>query len=147
LYFPKTKDKAIEEGYKWQDENRGQDYKGAIYEPKDDIHDYAESKEKRDKLLEGTLKCKLSGRLFKIIPQELAFYIDQKIPIPRKHYDVRFAERFAWRNPRRLYERQCDCNGDCKSHNGQCTIKFKTTYRPDCTQQVFCEKCYQQSVV
>jgi hypothetical protein len=39
----------------------------------------------------------ISGKLFRIIPQELAFYRKYNIPLPRKHPDVRYTERMELR--------------------------------------------------
>ena len=134
LYYPKTKEQALGEGFKWQDEDFASEYKGEVYEPKDDIKEYSNDDE-REKLLSGVLKCEQSGKPFRIIPQELAFYINQGIPIPRKHYDVRFQHRFDWRNPHKLYHRSCMNEG--------CTNEFETTYAPERSEKVYCEKCYQ----
>jgi hypothetical protein len=50
-----------------------------------------------DEILKTAVKCEISGKLFRIIPQELAFYRKHNIPLPRKHPDVRHAERMALR--------------------------------------------------
>jgi len=47
--------------------------------------------------------------LFRIIPQELEFYRKHNLPIPRKHPDQRHLDRMKLRNPRKLFERICDC--------------------------------------
>jgi len=135
LYFPKTKEQALKEGFKWQDNDFAPRHSDEFYEPKDDIQEYIDSEEERKKLLSGVVKCEKSGRPFKIVPQELAFYLQQGVPIPHEHYDVRFAERFAMRNPRHLYHRQCMKEG--------CTNEFETTYAPERAEKVYCEKCYQ----
>ena len=139
LYYPKTKDEAKTIGFKWQDNDFAPKYDGAVYEPKDDISDYIDNMTERQNILDGVIKCEVSGRPFKILPQELAFYLQQGIPIPRKHYDVRFAERFAQRNPRRLYHRKCMNEG--------CGNEFETTYAPDRPEKVYCESCYQKSIL
>jgi hypothetical protein len=50
-----------------------------------------------DEILKTAVKCEISGKLFRIIPQELAFYRKHGIPLPRKHPDVRHAERMELR--------------------------------------------------
>ncbi len=158
-YFPKIKEEALKIGAKWQEINYGIKYDGPFYEPHDDIQKYIDSKPEIDKLLAGILKCEVSGKPYKIMSQELAFYLENKIPIPRKHYDVRFEERFKMRNPNKLWHRQCMCEGkltmnneqltidnNCE-HQGRCTNEFETTYSPDRTEKVYCEECYRKSVL
>lgn len=146
LYFPKTKEEAIAAGFKWQDEEFSPQYDGPVYEPKDDIKDYIKSEEERQKLLAGVIKCEESGRPFKIMPQELAFYLQQGIPVPHKHYEVRFMERFSKRNSRKLNHRQCMCEQSDHGHEGLCKNEFETTYAPDRPEKVYCESCYQKSI-
>ena len=117
FYFPKTKEETLKIGAKWQEIDYGIKYDGPFYEPHDDIQKYIDSKEEMEKLLAGILKCEVSGKPFKIMPQELAFYLENKIPIPRKHYDVRFEERFKMRNPNKLWHRQCMCEGQLTINN------------------------------
>ena len=138
-YFPLTKEEALRIGAKWQDKEPPRPQADEIYEPASEIGHYKDSEEKRGKLLSGVLKCKTSGKLFKIIPQELAYYIRQDLPIPTKHFDVRHKARLAMRNPMRLHHRQCMNEG--------CENEFETTYAPDRPEKVYCEECYQKSVI
>jgi len=138
-YFPLNKEGAAELGAKWQDNNFDIEYSGPFYEPHDNIEEYAKSEEEVEKLLDGILKCETSGRPFKIVPQELSFYIQNKIPIPTKNFHTRFTERFALRNPRILWHRKCMNEG--------CENEFETTYAPDRPEKVYCEGCYQKSII
>ena len=134
-FFPKTKEEAQTLGAKWQDNDYSLKYDGPFYEPKDNIQEYIANEQERQNLLSGILKCEVSGKPFKIVPQELAFYIAQGLPIPRKHYDVRYKERFNMRNPKVLYHRSCMNEG--------CGNEFETTYAPDRPEKVYCENCYR----
>ncbi len=136
--FPKTKEEALAFGCKWQDNDYSLKHDGPFYEPKDDIADYKNDETERQKLLSGILKCEVSGKPYKIVPQELAFYLEHNLPVTRKHFDIRFKERLEKRNPRTLYHRQC-MNEDCEN-------KFETTYAPDRPEKVFCESCYQKEL-
>jgi len=138
-YFPLEKAEAEKLGISWQDNNFDLDYKGEFYKPHDDIEEYIKSEEEVKKLLSGIIKCDVSGRPFKIVPQELSFYINNKVPIPTKNFHQRFLERFSLRNPRKLYHRKCMNEG--------CSNEFDTTYAPDRPEKVYCESCYQQSVI
>jgi hypothetical protein len=146
LYYPLTKEEATKYGGKWQDEDFSLKHNGSFYEPEENIAVY-QDEAKRNELLNGILKCEVTGRPFKITPQELAFYIEQKIPVPSKHYNTRFDERFHRRNQFVLYKRQCMCEESGHAHGGRCTNKFETTYASDRPEKVYCEKCYQRSVI
>ena len=50
-----------------------------------------------DDILKSAIKCEVTGKLFRIIPQELAFYRKHHIPLPRKHPDQRHKERMELR--------------------------------------------------
>lgn len=161
-YFPLDKEGAGKIGAKWLEADYSTNYEGETYQPKDNIKEYVDSVEERQKLLDGVLKCEVTGKAFKIMSRELAFYLEQGIPVPTKHPETRFAERFAKRNPRVLYHRQCMCGGkttndelrmtndgnksNC-SHEGRCTNEFETTYAPDRPERVYCEECYQKSII
>jgi len=147
LYYPKSKKEVEASGYKWRDDDSSNKYIGPIHEPKDDIKDYINNDDERQKLLEGVLKCEDSGRPYKIVPQELAFYLQHGIPIPRKHYEIRFTDRFTKRNPRHLYHRECMCEETGHDHTGKCTNEFETTYDPNRQEKVYCESCYQKSIM
>lgn len=53
--------------------------------------------EVEDSILQNAIACEVTGKLFRIQPQELAFYRKHNIPLPRKHPDVRHLERLALR--------------------------------------------------
>jgi len=89
-----------------------------------------------DELLSGILECEVSQKPFKIIKQELAFYIENKLPIPTKHPDQRHKERMDLRNPRELHERICP----------ECHKNMVTTYRHERTEKIVCEECYRKLV-
>ena len=145
-YLPVSREEAIQLGYRWQEKNFDIDFKGPFYEPKP-IDVYKNDKNERDNLLSGVLKCQKTGRPYKIIPHELLFYIKNDLQIPKIHYDVRMQERFNLRNPNILYHRQCMCEETGHNHEGQCKVEFETTYTPDRKERVYCEKCYQKSVI
>ena len=48
-------------------------------------------------LLHQAIRCEKSGKLFRITQQELRFYRQQWIPLPRKHPDIRYYERLEKR--------------------------------------------------
>ena len=145
-YFPLTKDEALSYGLKWQDSDFSTQYQGEFYEPEDDIAAYINDDGKRRKLLSSPIKCEISGKAFKIMPQELAFYLDQKIPIPVKHYDIRYTENLNQANPKKLWKRECMCEQSGHNHDGKCQVKFQTPYSSDRPEKIYCEQCYQGSI-
>jgi len=50
-----------------------------------------------DSILKSAVICEVSGKPFRIIPQELAFYRKHNISLPKKHPDVRHMERMELR--------------------------------------------------
>jgi len=53
--------------------------------------------EVQDDILHYAIACEVTGKLFRIQPQELVFYRKHHIPLPRKHPDQRHLERLALR--------------------------------------------------
>lgn len=137
-FFPKTKGEAEGIGAKWQNKIYTVESNREFYEPSDEIAIYGEDEAERKKLLGGVLKCSVTGMPYKIMPQELAFYLENKIPIPKKHYSERYKERLKWEFAPILYHRGC-MNEGCKN-------EFETTYAPDRPEKVYCESCYQKEV-
>ncbi len=90
-----------------------------------------------DDILNWAIECEVSGKPFRIIRQELAFYRKHHLPIPKRHPDVRHMDRMKMRNPRKLFERKCD----------KCTKNMITTYSPERSERVYCEECYNQEVI
>ena len=78
----------------------------------------------------------MTKKPFKVIKQELVFYIENHLPIPTKHPDQRHKERMALRNPRELHERICP----------ECKKQMITTYGPERPEKVVCEECYRKLV-
>jgi len=126
-YFPLAKNDAFSRGWEWYDEpDPGDNYLGPVVTPPASIE------EARDDITKQILRCEVTNKPFKIIPQELAFYRETQIPLPRKSPDQRHKERMALRNPRTLYDRECM----------KCKRAIQTTYAPDRPEIVYCEECY-----
>ncbi|MBU0648337.1 hypothetical protein KJ855_04110 [Patescibacteria group bacterium] len=151
-YYPLIRDEAIKYGYKWQDNDFGIKYDGPFYEPKD-ISEYdpkisPNAQKEIEECKTGILKCEVLGKPYKILPQELAQYIERNIQIPRKHPDQRHLERLTRLNPMKLWHRQCMCEESGHDHDGnRCSVEFETTYAPERPEIVYCENCYQKSVM
>ena len=89
-----------------------------------------------DDILNWAIECEITKKPFKIIKPELEFYRKHNLPIPRRHPDQRHLDRMKLRNPRKLFERNCD----------KCGANMQTTFAPERKEIVYCEKCYEKEV-
>lgn len=130
-YFPLSKQEVLARGWKWyEEEARGTQYLGPQVAIPDTIDAVT------DDITQQILRCEVTGKPYKIIPQELQFYRELGIPIPRKCPDQRHKERMGLRNPRKLWKRTCK----------QCAKPMETTYAPNRPEIVYCEECYLATV-
>lgn len=133
-YMPLTKEEVLSLGWLWEDKIPGIFGKETI--SPEEIPDSI--KEIEDYITKEVLKCVSCSKNYNIIPNELIFYKNENIPIPRQCPDCRYKRRFLLRLPRKLWNRSCMREG--------CQNKFETSYSPDRSEIVYCEKCYQQEV-
>lgn len=112
-YFPLTHEEALTKGYKWR---------------------ATENSTTANR--EGVIICKVTGRSFKLIPQEIELYKKLRLPAPEIHPDERHRIRMNRRNSRALWQRKCM----------QCKTNLWTSYAPDSKNIIYCEKCYLESV-
>ncbi|PIZ71467.1 hypothetical protein COY07_04875 [Candidatus Peregrinibacteria bacterium CG_4_10_14_0_2_um_filter_43_11] len=129
-YFPLSKEEVLERGWKWRDDMGAKSYKGPLVEIPDLISDTS------DDICDKILICEVSGKPYKIIPQEFAFYRRFSIPLPRRCPDVRYYDRLALRNPCYLWNREC----------AKCKKPIQTSYAPERPETVLCEECYLNEV-
>lgn len=148
MYYPLGREQALAAGYKWDDYELPQPdvaNKITAADLPDNIDDVM------DDILERAIECEATGKLFKITPRELKFYREQRIPLPRRHYDQRHLDRFSKRNPRRFWKRECMCDKNGHGHvgdhaGGGCAVEFLTSYSPERPEIVYCEACYMKTV-
>ena len=133
MYYPMTKEQVLAKEWKWDDYEPSKpatDKKILATDLPDNI------KDSNDDILNTAIECEATKKLFKITPQELAFYQQQNLPLPRRCPDQRHLDRFHKRNPRKFWKREC----------GKCKKEIFTTYSPDRPERVYCEKCYLETV-
>ncbi|MBI5754522.1 hypothetical protein HZA40_05280 [Candidatus Peregrinibacteria bacterium] len=118
-YFPLSREDALKKGYKWND----------FISPKIGMKTFS-AKDLPQKI--EIIACENDQKLFKIIPQELAFYRKHKLPLPHFCPDCRHEKRKRQMNPRKLWERKC----------AKCQVEIKTTYVPEAPEVVYCHDCY-----
>ncbi|MCX6723511.1 MAG: hypothetical protein NT094_05660 [Candidatus Staskawiczbacteria bacterium] len=131
--FPLSHDQALKLGLSWEDEIQETHGKETIKisELPDNIRDV------KDSITKEILACEVTGRNFKITPQELSFYKKMNIPLPRKSFFTRHLDRLARRGPYQLFDRNCV----------HCGKEIKTSYAPDHQEIVYCEECYQKETI
>jgi len=153
-YFPITKKEALKKGYSWRDqERRGYVFTKQASELPDSIG------EVKDTILEDVIECEHKeldshsfgcnidcATAYRITKQELDFYRQVGLPLPRLCFNCRHVDKLKWRNAPVLYSRKCMCDRKHTNHEGSCGVGFQTTYAPDRPEVIYCEKCYQQEV-
>ena len=131
-YAPLIKKEALHLGYKWSDYEQKVDCSKSVQANRlpEKIEDVP------DDVLNWAIICEVTNRPFKIIKQELQFYRDNHLSLPRRHPDQRILDRYALKNPYSLWGRKCD----------QCGIHIETSFAPDRPETVYCENCYLKTI-
>jgi|SRR3989344_3288469 len=148
-YFPLTKEEALNQGYSWLD-GEVRNYKIDIEtsDLPDKIQEVGEEIVNKVINCEHTGKCKHQcTEAFKIVPEEFKFYKRMNLPLPRLCPNCRHYQRINLRNPLKLWDRVCMCDKTSYFHeNEKCVVEFKTSYAPERSEIIYCEKCYQQEI-
>ncbi len=129
-YYPLSKEQAASLGVNWYDKPVEQLEGQIVSQIPEDIRTVG------DDILEKVLTGEVMGRQYKIIPQELKFYRRMKLPLPRRHPDIRHMDRIALHNPYVLFDRQCS----------KCAKAIQTTYSQEKARTVYCEACYLKTI-
>ncbi len=151
-YFPISKAEAASKGLRWLDPET-KTY--AITKKASELPDHI--KNVGEDILKEIIGCEHGASCneqcttaFKIIPPELQFYQSaiwaggsassgggRGLPLPRLCPNCRHYARLKYRNPLKLWKRQCS----------KCGKDIETSYSPDRKEKVYCEACYQQEVM
>lgn len=132
-YFPLTKEEATKQGFRWADYESPSPTAQKII-PASALP--AKLSDVPDDILNWAIECAITKKPFRITKQELTFYREHKLPIPRRHPAQRHTDKMAQRNPRKLFNRHCD----------NCKKEIWTPYAPDRPEIIYCETCYLQAV-
>lgn len=161
-YFPLLKAAALTAGFDWE-VPEAKSYQTTIHaaDLPDSISDIPES------IVGEVIRCaheetcadNCSGA-FRILKNELAFYRQLQIPVPRLCFSCRFARRNQDFSKPIFYTRPCQCAGARSlnsvyqntarhGHHGEaaCPNTFETSYSPERPEIVYCEQCYQQEFI
>jgi hypothetical protein len=132
LYFPETKKEDILKlgGY-WEDVDESNIEGMQTSELPDNIKDVP------DDIINKALICPETGWRFNIAQNELSFYRENNIPLPRYHFDVRTKNQLKYLTVLRAYPYKCFyCEKDIEAY-----------YLPEWNyQKIACEECYKQNI-
>ncbi len=127
-FFPLTKAEALAQGYSWEDD---------VVEPFETTFTIPDSiADVTDTITSEVLKCELTGKKYRVIKQELDLYRRWQVPIPRIAPLERLKLSCQVLNLPVLQDSNC----------ANCTKKIVTGYSEQ-SPRVFCEDCYQKSMV
>ena len=132
VFFPKTKEETLADGFLWHDGESGQ---YTITMKAENIPQTIEQID--DSILKEVVECESCKKAYKFIEAEINLMRRLGLPLPHMCLNCRQARRFKKTNPPVLYDRQCD----------KCKKDIKTSYSPDRPEIVYCESCYQQEVM
>jgi len=140
-YFPIDKEEAFVKGYPWREKEK-KDYNITLKSENlpQNINNVSDS------ILNKIISCPNDGNqiyqcstAYRIMPEELQFYKQKMLPLPRYCPNCRHYQRLKYVSPLKLWRRTC-------MHEG-CINEFETTYNPEKPGIIYCEKCYQQKVI
>lgn len=132
LYFPKTKKEDILKlgGY-WHDVDESHIEGMRTSELPDDIKDVPND------IIKTALICPETGWRFNIAENELIFYKENNIPLPRYHFDVRTRNALEYLTVLKPYPYICIyCKKDIDAY-------YRTEWG---YQKIACEECYKQNI-
>jgi hypothetical protein len=141
--LPFSKEQALAKGYNWQDDIQQTKGKETMEQGSvpDNIHDTLDS------IANEILACISCDRNYRILPDELILYRRLQVPIPIKCFFCRNIERQTMRGGYDLVHRTCDCTDNHPSHKGQCPNEFETFFTDKEPRKIYCEECYQQTLL
>ncbi len=131
-YFPRTrKEDILKLGGYWEDIVEENLEGMQTSELPDDIKDVS------DTIITQALICPETGWRFNIAKNELIFYKENNIPLPRLHFDVRIKNSLKDLTVLQAYAYKCI----------YCKKEIEAYYLPEWGyQKIACEECYKQNI-
>lgn len=152
---PMSKEEITASGYRWKDMEL-KSYTPTITGAgiPDSIRDAG------DDITQEIIECPNRGKIetqctsaYRILPDELSFYRQMNLPVPRYCPNCRYHERLKWKNSFRFYKRECMCTLPAHNHEtnprqggARCPNEFETMYPPGRPEIIYCKECYQAEV-
>lgn len=87
-----------------------------------------------DDILNWAVECEVTKKPFKIVEKELEFYRKRNISLPKRHPDVRHADRTSFISPRKLIARKCST----------CEKSIISPFPTGSQKKVLCTECFSQ---
>ncbi|MBU0612107.1 hypothetical protein KKB58_01615 [Patescibacteria group bacterium] len=131
--MPLSKEEALAQGFKWQDDIQMTTRKETILP--NQIPDHI--KDVQDSITKEILRCIDCERNYKITEQELLFYKKMILPIPRKCFFCRHKDRIGRRGSMKFFIRKCS----------NCSENTYTNLTEEIAPIMYCEKCYQREII
>ncbi len=140
-HFPLSREEALQRGMTWYLWEKNEPISWwfhplTIEQYNEKIVGYEKAQQNIDNLLKNVMVCKKTGKKYKILPQELAFYIENTIAIPNYHPSIRSELRMWQTLPMELHNRTC----------ADCWQAISTSYAPGRPEKILCEECYRKLV-
>jgi hypothetical protein len=129
-FMPMKKSEVLALDWQWKDEESRGEKSAVKYEISDEIGDV------KDDILEKVLVCEATGKSYKITPQELKFYRQMDLPVPRTAPKERLSSRFKFKAQCKFVDRNCS----------KCGKGIRTVYGSSYAKKVYCEECYLKVV-
>ena len=130
-YYFLEKEEILNLGFKYKEDEEKTLYSWPKYFIENDI------KNVENDILKNILECKCCEKNYRIVWPELTFYKKQNLPIPRNCPNCRHLERMKLRNPRKLFDRNCD----------KCEKEIKSTFDKNREEKIYCEECYLEEIL
>lgn len=154
-YLPYAKDEALQHGFTWRDSTD----EGVAFE----VHwrDIPPTVHLEDTFAKRSIVCRAYDenpvkalehnctRIFRLVPQEIAFYKKNGVPAPTFCHNSRHYQRIQKRTPViKTWARTCMCTETQHSTHikESCTESFVTSYDPALPDIIYCGKCYSAVV-
>jgi hypothetical protein len=93
--------------------------------------------ETKDEILNQAILCQKTHRPFRIIPTELEFYRNMRLPLPTMHPTPRMRVFADLKPTSKKYQATC----------AKCNQNIQSMVNPNDGYLLYCEKCYQDEVV
>ena len=129
-YMPLEKETALQQGFNWSDFEQPMPQVEKVIDDPSQLPDRVD--DIPDDVLQWAIRCEKTGKPYRIVPQEMKFYRDHKIPLPRLCPDERHLARFSYINPLQLRASQC----------AKCGTDMMETSYPQGTENIWCNDCY-----
>jgi len=133
-WYPLLHEETLKRGWNWSDYQQETPKDLKTISGKDLPHTIEEVP---DAILNVIITCEVTGKPYRLVPQELEFYRKKHLPVPRRSPRQRHLDRVSHQNPRVLCDRACD----------RCKKTVHTTYSPQRPEKVFCEACYLDTAI